>query len=151
MLARADIDGLVNGDTPSKQPARLQGTAVLYEPGNEGGQGRAPSMIQLASSAAGDLLGESYGQLVYSLLEACKRGHVGMYLARVLLERCLPETRPTPVTLPIINTAHDLVEADRRLMAAANVGAISHREWRAAQECILASWEIRKQARLEEP
>ena len=43
MLARADIDGLVNGDTPSKQPARLQGTAVLYEPGNEGGQGRAPA------------------------------------------------------------------------------------------------------------
>ena len=36
-------------------------------------------------------------------------------------------------------------------MAAANVGAISHREWRTAQECILASWEIRKQARLEEP
>ena len=86
-------------------------------------------MIQRASSAAGDLLGESYGQLVYSLLEACKRGHVGMYLARVLLERCLPETRPTPVTLPIINTAHDLVEADRRL-SAANVGAISHRESR---------------------
>jgi hypothetical protein len=63
----------------------------------------------------------------------------------------LPETRPTPVTLPLIDCAADLLEADRRLMAAANVGAISHSEWRRAQECIRASWEIRKQARLEEP
>ena len=53
--------------------------------------------------------------------------------------------------LPIIDCAQDLVEADRRLMAAANRGVISHREWSTAQECILRSWQIRQQARLEEP
>ena len=53
--------------------------------------------------------------------------------------------------LPVIDCAQDLVEADRRLMAAANVGVISHREWSTAQECILKSWHIRQQARLEEP
>ena len=115
------------------------------------GCAKAPSLIERASSAAGELLGPTYDQLIYSVLEGCKRGQMGQYSGRLLLERCLPETRPTPVVLPIINTAQDLVEADRRLMAAASVGAISHREWRTAQECILASWEIRKQARLEEP
>ena len=51
----------------------------------------------------------------------------------------------------IIDCAQDLVEADRRLMAAASRGVISHREWSTAQECILRSWQIRQQARLEEP
>ena len=36
-------------------------------------------------------------------------------------------------------------------MAAANVGAISHREWSTAQECILKQLADPQQARLEEP
>ena len=53
-----------------------------------------------------------------------------------------------PCRLPPDVTTMDLVEADRRLMAAANRGVISHREWSTAQECILRSWQIRQQARL---
>jgi hypothetical protein len=149
MLARADIDGLVKGDASSTLPVSLQGTAVRYAPKGEG-QRQGPTMIERASKAAGALLGETYGELLYSVMRGVKDGNVSAYLARILLERSLPAERPTPVPLPNIDTAHDLVEADRRLMAAANVGAISHREWRTGQECILASWEIRKQARLEE-
>jgi hypothetical protein len=115
------------------------------------GGAREPSLIERASNAASEILGESYGTLVYTLLEGCRRGHIGMLPMRLLLERCLPAERPTPVTLPLIDCAADLLEADRRLMAAANVGAISHSEWRKAQECIEASWRIRQQARLEEP
>ncbi len=44
---------------------------------------------------------------------------MGQYSGRLLLERCLPETRPIPVQLPIIDCAQDLVEAGSRLMAAA--------------------------------
>jgi hypothetical protein len=150
MLASASIRRMVKSDAPSIQPERLRGKAVLYT-GDDEGQGRAPSLIQRASNAAAEILGESYGTLVYSLLEGCKRGHIGQLPMRLLLERCLPAERPTPVTLPLIDCAADLLEADRRLMAAANVGAISHSEWRKAQECIEASWRIRQQARLEEP
>ena len=136
------------------QPVSLQGKAVLYTADSNSQtrvEGRAPSMIERASRAAGELLGQTYGDLVYAILQGCKNGQMSAYNARILLERALPESRPTPVQLPIIDTAHDLVEADRRLMAAANVGVISHREWLTAQQCILKSWEIRKQARLEEP
>ena len=147
MLASASIKRMVDENRAD--------AAVLLPPGLQEGKGwhgvRRPSLIERASSAAGELLGPAYGSLIYSLLKGCKDGQIGMYMARAVLERCLPETRPTPVTLPIIDSAQDLVEADRRLMAAANVGVISHREWSTAQQCILKSWEIRKQARLEEP
>jgi hypothetical protein len=112
---------------------------------------REPSLIERASNAASEILGEVYGRLIYGLLEGARRGHISPYSMRLLLERALPAERPTPVTLPLIDCAADLLEADRRLMAAANVGAISHSEWRKGQECIEASWRIRQQARLEEP
>ena len=148
MLASASIRQMVAEDTPlTLMPPQLQGKAKSYV----AGEPKALSLIERASKACSEIIGTPYGELVYTVLEGIKRGQMGQYSGRLLLERCLPETRPTPVQLPIIDTAHDLVEADRRLMAAANVGAISHREWRTAQECILASWEIRKQARLEEP
>jgi hypothetical protein len=114
-------------------------------------EGKAPSLLERVASAAGELLGPTYGELVEAVLLSVKKQQLNMYHARILLERTLPSQRPTPVQLPLIDVAADLVEADRRLMAAANVGAISHAEWRTGQECILASWEIRKQARLEEP
>jgi hypothetical protein len=108
------------------------------------------TLIQRASTAAAHILGPAYGDLILNVLEGARRGTISAYSARILLERCLPSERPNPVQMPLIDCAADLVEADRRLMAAANVGAITHREWRQAQECILNSWEIRKQARLEE-
>jgi hypothetical protein len=145
MLQSASIKRMVNEEEPRVR--------VLPPSGNgfKEGCARQPSLIERASHAASELLGETYGQLIYSVLMGVKNKQMGQYSARLLLERCLPETRPTPVQLPIIDTAHDLVEADRRLMAAANVGAISHREWRQGQQCIEAAWRIRQQARLEEP
>jgi hypothetical protein len=148
MRAAAEITALANGELSSSE--RQRQAQVRYKPGNEG-QGQAPSMIERAGKATGELLGDSYGTLIYSLLRGVKQGHVSQYLARILLERVLPDSRPIPIELPPIDCAADLVEADRRLMAAANAGVISHSEWRRGQECILASWEIRKQARLEEP
>jgi hypothetical protein len=109
------------------------------------------TLVQRASTAAAQILGPEYANLILNVLEGARRGTIGNYSARILLERCLPTERPIPVQLPVIDCAADLVEADRRLMAAANSGAISHREWGQAQENILRSWEIRKQARLEEP
>jgi hypothetical protein len=110
-----------------------------------------PALTARVANATGELLGEAYGELVHGILLSVQRGQMSLYMARILFERTLPRERPIPVQMPLIDVAADLVEADRRLMAAANVGAISYAEWRQGQECILASWEIRKQARLEEP
>jgi hypothetical protein len=143
MLARADIREMIGEELVGHVlPSGAKGFQAGTKP---------PTLIARTSDAVGGLLGQPYGKLIYSVLEASRRGHMGLYMARILLERCLPDQRPTPVQLPNIDSAHDLVEADRRLMAAANAGTISHREWRSGQECILASWEIRKQAKLEEP
>jgi hypothetical protein len=152
LRATAEIQALAVTELTARKTRRgWTPTQVRYKPGNDGGQQQAPSMIERAGKAAGDLLGDAYGTLIYSLLRGVKQGSVSTYLARIVLERAMPDSRPTPVELPPINCAADLVEADRRLMAAANVGAISHTEWRRGQECIAASWEFRKQARLEEP
>ena len=146
MLASASIKRMVAG---------TDGSVSVLPPGLQEGKGwdgtRRPTLIERASQACSEIIGQPYGTLVYSLVEGCRRGHIGMASVRVLLERALPADRPTPVTLPLIDCAADLVEADRRLTAAANVGAISRREWRQGQACILDSWQIRQQARLEEP
>src|SRR5262245_51689723 len=154
MLASASIGQAVREEVPLDMPPPQYAKLVpLHQhPGAKPlGGSRGPSLIERCSKAAGEILGPTYGELVYTVLEGIKRGQMAQYSGRLLLERCLPESRPIPVTLPVIDSAKDLMEADRRLMAAANIGAISHREWRAAQECILASWEIRRQGRLEEP
>ena len=154
MLASASIRQAVRKEVPLDMPPPEYTKLVpLHQhPGAKPLDGsRAPSLIERASKACGEIIGPTYGELVYTVLEGIKRGQMGQYSGRLLLERCLPETRPIPVQLPIIDCAQDLVEADRRLMAAANVGVISHREWSTAQECILKSWHIRQQARLEEP
>jgi hypothetical protein len=154
MRALAKIDALArnelatNGRRPT--PEWFEGKQVRYLPANAG-QGRAPDMIERASKASGDLLGESYGALIYSLLRGVKQGSVSTYLGRILLERILPSERPTPVELPVIDCAADLLEGDRRLMRAANSGAISHREWAQGQSILLTSWQIRREAKLEEP
>ena len=61
MLARADIDGLVNGDTPSKQPARLQGTAdrAGVHPGQLGDQEAGPPRGALITWLTRDWLSTS--------------------------------------------------------------------------------------------
>ena len=57
---------MVNGDAPvTAMPPALEGKAKIYE----NGHGRTPSLIGRASHAAGEIIGESYGELVYSLLE----------------------------------------------------------------------------------
>ncbi len=126
MLASASIRQAVREEVPLDMPPPQYTKLVpLHQhPGAKPLDGsRAPSLIERASKACGEIIGPTYGELVYTVLEGIKRGQMGQYSGRLLLERCLPETRPIPVQLPMIDCAQDLVEADRRLMAAANVGA----------------------------
>jgi hypothetical protein len=110
-----------------------------------------PALTARVSNAAAEILGEPYGNLVSGVLQSVLNDQMSLYMARILFERCLPQERPTPVVLPLIDCAADVLEADRRLMAAANVGSISHKEWAQAQQCIEASYRIRCLAKLEEP
>ena len=125
MLASASIRQAVREEVPLDMPPPQYSKLVpLHQhPGAKPLDGsRAPSLIERASKACGEIIGPTYGELVYTVLEGIKRGQIGKYSGRLLLERCC--RRPAHArALPVIDCAQDLVEADRRLMAAANVGA----------------------------
>ena len=97
-----------------------------------------------------------HGELVYTVLEGIKRGQMGQYSGRLLLERCLPETRPTPVVLlPIIDTARGTPFRGGPALDGGgqeDIGAIKPTGWGdGAGVHPPQGWHIRQQARLEEP
>ena len=54
---------------------------------------------RLHGKACGEIIGPTYGELAYTVLDGIKRGQMGQYSGRLLLESCLPDLR-RPATKP---------------------------------------------------
>ena len=78
------------------------------------------------------MFGAEVREIFYCLAEGVKRGTIDGGVAKLILARVLPSSRPVQLNLPVIRTALDLIEAEEKIAGGINDGKISPAEAPAA-------------------
>lgn len=107
---------------------------------------RVPHMHERASLALGGMFGPTVREVVYCVGNAMQRGHYPVPIAKLILERVLPASRPIQLDLPQVDSGAALIEAEQKITAALNTGFISPAEARTLQEWAKQSWRSRRVA-----
>jgi hypothetical protein len=115
---------------PATQNRRSPRTRYL-RPGNSNlARIRKAPLHERASVALGGMFGPAVRELTYCLAEGVKRGTIDGGVAKLILARVLPSSRPVQIDLPHIATGADLIEAENKIAEALNDGRISPQEAR---------------------
>ena len=113
---------------PATQNRRSPRTRYLL-PGNRNlARIRKAPLHERASVALGAMFGPEVREIFYCLAEGVKRGTIDAGVAKLILARVLPSSRPVQLDLPVIRTALDLIEAEEKIAAGINDGKISPAE-----------------------
>ena len=105
---------------------------------------RKAPLHERASNALGGMFGPHVRELTYCLAEGVKRGTIDGGVAKVILARVLPSSRPVQLDLPVIRTALDLIEAEEKIAAGINDGKISPAEALQLQQWAKTAYRSRK-------
>ena len=93
------------------------------------------------------MFGPGVREIAYSLVEGVKRGTIDASVAKLILGRVLPASRPVQLDLPQITGGAALIEAEDKIVHALNEGRISPQEARALQDWAKTSFRNRRVAR----
>ena len=132
---------------PVTQNRRLPRTRHLL-PGNKNlAHVRKAPVHERASIALGDMFGPEVREITYCLAEGVKRGTIDGGVAKLILARVLPSSRPVQLDFPQLRTPADLIEAEERVTDALNKGLISPDEALKLQKRAKSSFRNRRVAK----
>ena len=105
--------------TPNRRSSR---TRYLL-PGNRNlARIRKAPLHERASVALGGMFGPAVREIFYCLAEGVKRGTIDGGVAKLILARVLPSSRPVQLDLPAIAQPANLIEAEEQIAAGLNEG-----------------------------
>ena len=127
-------------ETTEPKPKQWNGPGRKYKPGQSGNPAGRPKGSRHVALLALDKFGADNAQgILNSVVKAAKKGD--MRAAEILLYRLWParKGRPLEISLPVLKTAADLVEAQSRVVKGVAEGEISPEEAQAIAT-VLESW-----------
>ena len=95
------------------------------------------------------MFGPTVREVVYCVGLAQQRGQYPPGVAKLILERVLPPSRPIMLDLPQIDSGAALIQAETKITDALNAGAISPAEARTLQDWAKHSWRARQVAKVD--
>jgi hypothetical protein len=110
---------------------------------------RWAALHERASIALGGMFGADVREVAYCVTEGVKRKTISVPIARMILERSLPSSRPVQIDLPVITGPQDVIEAEEKIMRAVNEARISPQEARTLQALVKSAYRSRRVANVD--